>query len=86
MQIKIFTTPTCPHCKQAKEYLSQRDVTYTEFNVAENKDALKEMVEITGRRSVPVIVCGNDVLVGYSPSRLDQLIECEKNQTSLDRG
>ena len=79
MEVKIYTTSTCPYCVQAKQYLQQRGIQYKELNVAENKEALKEMTDLTGRRSVPVIACGNDVLVGFSPSRLDQIIECAKN-------
>lgn len=84
MEIKIYTTSTCPYCVMAKQYLDKRGVPYTELNVSQNKEALKEMIELTGRRSVPVIACGNDVLVGFSPARLEQIIECAKNQTTVN--
>jgi glutaredoxin 3 len=84
VEIKIYTTSTCPYCVTAKQYLDGRGVPYTELNVSENKEALKEMIQLTGRRSVPVIACGNDVLVGFSAARLEQIIECAKNQTPLD--
>lgn len=84
MEITVYTTSTCPYCVMAKQYLTERGVPYKELNVSENRQALKEMVELTGRKSVPVIRCGNDVLVGFSPSRLDQLIECAKNQTPIN--
>ena len=83
MDIKIYTTPTCPYCTEAKQYLTERGVSYKEFNVMEDNDALDEMVKISGGRSVPVIVCGNDVLIGFSRSRLDQIIECAENQTPV---
>lgn len=83
MDIKIYTTPTCSYCSQAKHFLADRGVPYKEFNVMEDNDALNEMVQLTGRRNVPVIVCGNDVLVGFSPSRLEQIIECAQNQTQV---
>lgn len=83
MDIKIYTTPTCSYCAQAKQFLAERRVPYKEFNVMEDNDALDEMVQLTGKRSVPVIVCGSDVLVGFSPSRLEQIIECSQNQTPV---
>lgn len=83
MEITIYTTSTCPYCVQAKQYLAQRNVPYRELNVQQDRQALQEMVELTGRRSVPVIRCGDEVLVGFSPSRMDQLIECAKNQTPI---
>ena len=83
MDIKIYTTPTCPYCAQAKQFLTQRKVPYKEFNVMEDQEALDEMVRLTGAKNVPVIVCGIDVLVGFSRSRLEQIIECAKNQTPV---
>jgi len=83
MDIKIYTTPTCSYCVQAKQFLAQRKAPYKELNVMEDKDALDEMVQLTGARSVPVIVCGKEVLVGFSRSRLEQIIECAQGQTSV---
>ncbi len=83
MEIKIYTTPTCPYCVQAKQFLAQRKVPYKEFNVMEDNDALDEMVKLSGGRSVPVIACGSDVLIGFSRSRLEQIIDCAKNQTTV---
>ena len=83
MDIKIYTTPTCPHCAQAKQFLTQRGVPYKEFNVMEDEKALEEMVRLAGGKSVPVIVCGHDVMVGFSRSRLEQIIECAQDQTHV---
>ena len=83
MDIKIYTTPTCPFCAQSKQFLTQRKVPYKEFNVMEDDKALEEMVKLTGGRRVPVVVCGHDVLVGFSRSRLEQIIECAQNQTPV---
>lgn len=81
--LKIYTTPTCPYCTMAKEYLKHRGIEYKEYNVAKDRQALQEMIRLTGRRSVPVIACGQDVMVGFDPSRLDQLTNCAKQQTSV---
>ena len=83
MNIKVYTTPTCPYCQQVKQFLTQREVPYKEFNVMEDDDALEEMVKLSGARSVPVIVCGSDIAIGFSPSRLEQIIECAQNQTPV---
>jgi uncharacterized protein YhaN len=42
------------------------------------------MVEVTKRRSVPVIVVGDEVMVGFDPGRLEQSLNCLKNQTQVD--
>ena len=79
--IEIYTTPTCQYCKMAKEYMKQKGVEFKEYNVTEDPEALQELVRLTGRRSVPVITCGKDVMVGFDPGRLEQMINCAKQQT-----
>ena len=82
-EIKIYTTPTCPYCTMVKEYLKEKGVDFKEYNVAQDSEALNEMVQLTGLRTVPVITCGRDVMVGFDPGRLDQMINCAKQQTSV---
>ncbi len=73
-KVIIYSTPTWPWCKKAKEYLSQRGIYYAEHNVAENKDAAKEMISKSGQMSVPVISIDNEIVVGFNQSKLDSLL------------
>ena len=81
--IEIYTTPTCAYCKMAKEYMKQKGIEFKEYNVAGDRDALEKLNLLTERRSVPVITCGNDIMVGFDSGRLDQMISCAKQQTSI---
>ncbi len=71
-EIKVYTTPTCPYCKIAKKFLDDKGVKYQEFNVAEDKAALKEMKDKCKSLSVPTICIDNDVLVGFDEGQLKQ--------------
>lgn len=71
--IVIFTKKSCPPCLQTKKYLAKIGVEYTEKPVEEEKH-LKEMQEMLGVSTVPVVVYGNEVIVGYNPSRLAGLL------------
>ena len=73
-KVSIYTTPTCPYCKRAKEYLSQKGISYAEHNVAEDKDKAKEMIKKSGQMSVPVITIDNEIVVGFDQSLLDKLL------------
>ena len=73
-KVAIYSTPTCPWCKKAKEYLSQKGISYTEHNVAESKDAAKEMIRKSGQMGVPVISIDDEVVVGFNQSKLDSLL------------
>ena len=57
-----------------KVYLSRKGFEYTEFNVSENREALKELVT-KGYRSTPVTVIGEENVVGYSPAIIDEALE-----------
>lgn len=63
--IKIYTKPTCPYCAAAKADMDSRDIAYDEINVLADEAALAEMERLSGGRTVPVIVEGDNVTVGF---------------------
>lgn len=73
-KIEIFSTPTCHFCSLAKDWFKEKGLTYTEYNVAADIDKRKEMVEMTGQLGVPVIRIGEDVLIGYNPSKMSEIL------------
>ena len=64
-KITIYTTPTCPFCKAAKEDLDGKGIKYKEFDVSNDAEGLEKMVRISGKRLVPVMVDGENVTVGF---------------------
>lgn len=72
--ITVYTTPQCPWCHKAKEYLASRGVDFEEKNVAQDREAADKMIDLTGQRSVPVIAKGSLYVVGYSPENIDKLL------------
>ena len=73
-KVVIYSTPTCPTCKRAKEYLTEKGVQYTDLNVAGNKDLTKEMIDKSGQMSVPVVVIDDKVVVGFNQGKIDKLL------------
>ena len=68
---------------RGKNYLKQHNIPYKDINVAGNREAIDEIVRLTGRWAVPVIVCGKDVMSGSNETRLDQMIQCARNVTEV---
>jgi glutaredoxin 3 len=64
-EVTIYTTNTCPYCVQAKRLLADKGVGAKEIRVDAEPGKLKEMIEITGRRSVPQIFIGKTHVGGY---------------------
>ncbi|MDQ1281922.1 MAG: glutaredoxin 3 [Patescibacteria group bacterium] len=73
-KIEIFSTTTCHFCSLAKDWFKEKGLTYTEYNVATDIDKRKEMVEMTGQLGVPVIRIGEEVLIGYNPSKMAEIL------------
>lgn len=63
-EITIYTTPTCPFCKAAKEDSDRKGIKYKEIDVSKDAEELEKMLRISGKRFVPVIVNGENVTVG----------------------
>ena len=57
-----------------KVYLSRKGVSFTEYNVSKDRDALVRLVGM-GFRTTPVAVIGEDNVVGYSPPKLDAALK-----------
>ncbi len=74
MQIKVYSTPTCPYCKMAKEYLSSKGVSFEDVDVSSDQGAADEMVKVSGQMGVPVLVFDGEPIVGFDKTRIDALI------------
>lgn len=73
-KVVIYSTPTCPYCKRAKEYLSRKGIPYTDIDVAQDKEKAKEMTQKSGQMSVPVIIIDDEIVVGFNQVLLDKLL------------
>ena len=73
-KVVIYSTPTCPWCHRAKEYLSQKGIPYVNYDVATDRDKAKEMIEKSKQMGVPVITVDGEVVVGFNQTLLDKLL------------
>ena len=72
--VTVYSTPTCPYCVRAKEYLTKKGVAYKDLNVAVDRKAAEEMVAKSSQMGVPVIVVDGKVIVGFDQKELDRLL------------
>ena len=73
-KVVIYSTPTWPFCKRAKEYLLRKGIPYVEYNVAEDREKAKEMIRKSKQMGVPVILVDDEVTVGFNQAKLDELL------------
>ena len=75
--VKIYSTPTCPFCKMAKEFFKKHKIDYKDLNVAEDEKERNEMIEKSGQMSVPVIEIEGDLIVGFNESELRKKLKMD---------
>lgn len=77
--IKIYSSPTCPYCRKAKEFLTEKGIAFDDYDVTADQDALEEMKKISGSaRSIPVISVDDVVMVGFDQSRLEEVLDLSR--------
>jgi len=57
-----------------KEYLGEKNIPFTDHNVATDLEKRQEMVEKSGQMGVPVIFIGDEMVIGFNQERIDQLL------------
>jgi glutaredoxin len=57
-----------------KEFLKEKGIEYTDYNVAEDAEKRQEMIEKSGQMGVPVIFIGEDMMVGFDQGKLTELL------------
>jgi len=72
--VTIYTTPSCPYCNAAKDYFDENDISYTDYDVSENRKKAKEMIEKSGQRGTPVIDIDGEIVVGFNEEKLQSLL------------
>lgn len=73
-RILMYTKEVCPYCAMAEKLLQLRGGQYIEKTYIDKDDRLRnEMVEKTGRRTVPQIYIGETHVGGY-----DDLVALDK--------
>jgi len=66
MDIRMYCTAFCPYCVRAEMLLKSKGVDeITKIPVDSIPDGFRDMVELTGRRTVPQIFIGDRHIGGY---------------------
>lgn len=68
--VVLYGAPHCAPCRQVSAYLRRRGVPFRAVDVSRAPSALQDMKTKTGSTTVPTIMVGQQVLVGYIPSAL----------------
>ena len=84
MKALMYTTAVCPYCQMAERLLRSKGVEIEKVRVDLEPARRVEMMEKTGRRTVPQIYIGETHVGGYDD--LAALDRAGKLDPLLDRG
>jgi len=68
--VTIYSTPTCHFCHLAKDFLTEHNIPFTNYDVSTDAAKRQEMIQLTGQLGVPVIVVGGGIMVGFDKEKL----------------
>jgi len=82
-EYKIYSTPACGYCHMLKDWLTEKNISFTDINVATNPSQGVEMIKKTGQMGVPVSLIVFDdgkeeVVLGFDQGRIAKILNLEK--------
>ena len=69
-QVIVYSTPTCPYCDMAKNFLKENKVEFSEFDVSIDQEKAQEMIRKSGQTGVPVLDIDGTIIVGFDVDRI----------------
>lgn len=67
--VTVYHQNNCSPCHSAMEFLKQKGIPFVAKNVSEDAGAQEELIAL-GSRSTPTIKIGDEILIGFSPSKI----------------
>jgi mycoredoxin len=69
MQIVVYSASWCRDCREAKRFLDQHALPYTEIDIESTPGAADEVYRQVGKRAIPQFVIDGKWVQPYRPGR-----------------
>ena len=75
--IVLYSVAWCPHCREAKEYLTEHNIPFINKDVELDAQAMEELTGKYKSQGVPLIVIGNDekILHGFNREGFEKALK-----------
>lgn len=74
---KLYIKPGCPWCDEVVEYLERRKIEVETIVVSGNREAMREMTDLSGQTKAPTMDWHGEVLADFG---VDELVPFLKKQ------
>ncbi|MES9940786.1 MAG: glutaredoxin 3 [Candidatus Thiodiazotropha sp. 6PLUC2] len=78
-QIEVYSTNQCPWCTRAKSLLHAEGLEFEEIDVSSDEERMLEMIDRSGRRTIPQIFIDDAPIGGF-----DELSKMNLSQISTN--
>ena len=75
MKVTVYSTPTCPYCHMAKDFLKANKVDFADVNVAADPKAAREMIQKSGQNGVPVLDIEGKIIIGFDKDAIKKALK-----------
>jgi glutaredoxin 3 len=65
----IYSTPVCPYCIKAKQFLKDNNVAFEDNDVSSDRSKADEMMRKSGQMGVPVLDIEGEIIVGFDKEK-----------------
>jgi glutaredoxin-like YruB-family protein len=73
-KVIVYSTPTCPYCTRAKQFLQENNIEFENIDVSSNPQAAQEMTEKSGQMGVPVLDIDGQIIVGFDKEKIKTIL------------
>lgn len=73
-KVIVYSTKTCPYCRLTKEFLSQNNIEFIDYDVGEDREKLEEMIKKSGQMGVPVIDIEGEIIIGFDKEKIKEIL------------
>lgn len=73
--IRFYYSESYPECKNLKEYLDAKNISYEIIDVDKSEDNAYELIRLTNQTSLPVIIIDNQLIAGFDREIIDKALE-----------
>jgi len=73
--IELFVTSWCPSCKRARNYFIANRISFTEYDIGRNAEALFRFQKLSPEGLVPLTVIGGFRIIGFHPEAFQKALK-----------
>ena len=73
-KVVIYSTPTCPFCIRAKQFLKENVIAFEDIDVSSDQAAAQRMIDRSGQMGVPVLDIDGEIVVGFDKEKIKEAL------------